>query len=183
MAFAVSFPVYEFALLVSDLACPSFLDSIIDRSCHVADHIHAGMIASYHVKANASQPDITWTIAMADKEYVPELPESTTVLWDVSACCSEESNPFFQVLNALVGWRSVGTVATVTTYFVYWAVVLGVWFLLWYIPRRRAMAAKKQAEAEEDLEAGKAVASNGAGMDRLQPTLAQEQSLDLAAAK
>ncbi|KAI9022466.1 Cupredoxin [Hyaloraphidium curvatum] len=67
--------------------------------CHVSDHIHAGMMVSYHVKANATQPDITWTIAMADKEFVPELPESSQVLWDLTACCSEESNAFFQIMN------------------------------------------------------------------------------------
>ena len=39
-----------------------------------------------------------------------ELPESTRVLWDVSACCSQKTNGFFQILNALVGWSSVATV-------------------------------------------------------------------------
>ena len=53
-----------------------------------------------------------------------EIVESTTILWDISACCSQKTNGFFQILNGLVGWRSVGTVATVTCYFTYWAVVL-----------------------------------------------------------
>jgi uncharacterized protein with von Willebrand factor type A (vWA) domain len=39
-----------------------------------------------------------------------EVPETTPVLWDVSGCCSEKTNGFFQIMNALVGWRSVATV-------------------------------------------------------------------------
>lgn len=117
------------------------------------------MIASYHVKANASEPDITWNVAMAPKEYLPEYPESTPVLWDVSACCSENTNPFFQIMNALVGWQAVATVATVSTYFGYWALVLSAWFLMWYLQRRKerkAEAAKAAAAANPaSLEAGK----------------------------
>ena len=36
--------------------------------------------------------------------------ESTRVLWDVSECCSQKTNGFFQIMNALVGWRSIATV-------------------------------------------------------------------------
>lgn len=41
-------------------------------------------------------------------------PESTPVLWDVSDCCSQKANGFFQIMNALVGWRSVATVRTLS---------------------------------------------------------------------
>jgi high-affinity iron transporter len=39
-----------------------------------------------------------------------EAPESTPVLWDLSECCSQKTHWFFQILNALVGWRAVATV-------------------------------------------------------------------------
>ena len=48
------------------------------------------------------------------EEYVFETAssgeESTRVLWDVSGCCSQKTNGFFQIMNALVGWRSIATV-------------------------------------------------------------------------
>ena len=39
-----------------------------------------------------------------------EAPESTPVLWDLSECCSQKTHWFFQILNALVGWRAIATV-------------------------------------------------------------------------
>lgn len=108
------------------------------------------MIASYHVKNSSSEPDITWTVAMADKEYVPELPETSYVLWDLSDCCSEENNAFFQVLSALVGWQSVATAATFTTYFVYWIVALFLWWgLVQWDKRKERLRAEKAAELQK----------------------------------
>jgi high-affinity iron transporter len=61
--------------------------------------------------------------------------ESTAVLWDVSSCCSQKTNGFFQILNALVGWRSVATVATVSVYFSYWLIVGMIAIVLHYQAR------------------------------------------------
>jgi high-affinity iron transporter len=46
------------------------------------------------------------------------------LLWNTSACCSEKTNGFFAILQALTGYRAKVSVATLTTYFVYWALVL-----------------------------------------------------------
>ncbi|TPX35996.1 hypothetical protein SmJEL517_g01854 [Synchytrium microbalum] len=51
------------------------------------------------------------------------LPGSTPLLWDVSGCCNENSNGFFQVLSSLTGWRARPTALTTGVYFGYWVIV------------------------------------------------------------
>ena len=46
------------------------------------------------------------------------------MLWNTSDCCSEDGNGFFAILQALTGYRSKVSVATFTTYLVYWVLVL-----------------------------------------------------------
>jgi hypothetical protein len=104
--------------------------------CHVADHMMAGMIASFQVKENITEPSNEWTTSMAAMQYVPPPPTSTPVLWDVSACCSEANNIFFQIMNTLFGWRAVATVATTVAYFGYWLIVICAYLLRRYLKRR-----------------------------------------------
>ena len=82
------------------------LNLFFSISCAILLIIAAGLAASaahefeeyYFIKVAESAPEGS------------EIPESTPVLWDLSACCSQKTNYFFQVMNALVGWRSVATV-------------------------------------------------------------------------
>lgn len=94
----------------------------------------------------------------------PELGlKETTVLWDVCACCSHKENAFFSIAYALVGWRCVGTVATVTTYFTFWAVVLlGYVLMRWYKARLAARGELEKFEGEV-VPAIEDVKANGQG--------------------
>lgn len=107
------------------------------------------MIASYHVKDNATNETVSWDATTADHEFVPAPATMSPVLWDTSSCCSEATNPFFQVLNSLIGWQSVATVATVCTYFGYWALVIVGCLLVRRSTRRKQRKEREMALTEK----------------------------------
>ncbi|KAJ3341544.1 hephaestin-like 1 [Gonapodya sp. JEL0774] len=113
--------------------------------CHVVDHIAAGMITSYQVMNAAGEEENVWTTPLGPQEMPAEYPEMSPVIFDMSACCDHEQNFFFQIMNAFMGWRAIGTVATVVSYFGYWGIVAGVAAL---IPRFKK---KKAASSDNDL--------------------------------
>ncbi|TPX47931.1 hypothetical protein SeLEV6574_g02341 [Synchytrium endobioticum] len=78
------------------------------------------------------------------------LPGSTPLLWDVSSCCSETNNGFFQILNALTGWRARPTVLTTCVYFGYWMLV-GLGFVVRRMQHYRKMRRHRdEDDSEED---------------------------------
>jgi hypothetical protein len=45
------------------------------------------------------------------------------IIWDVSSCCDESSQPIFRFLNGVVGWRAKPSVGSFITYMSYWIAV------------------------------------------------------------
>ncbi|KAJ1554686.1 hypothetical protein HK096_002383 [Nowakowskiella sp. JEL0078] len=110
------------------------------------------MVSSFYIRSNSNDSIPVWTEKKSENEFVKgfsEYQESTYVLWDASGCCSEDTNPFFQILNALLGWRAVATLAEVCTYFGYWILIFFGIFL-----RKRANRRKecKRLEIESENE-------------------------------
>ncbi|KAJ3085232.1 high-affinity iron permease [Physocladia obscura] len=91
---------------------------------------------------------------------------STPVLWDLSGCCSEKKVPFFQVLNALVGWKARPTVATFGSYIMYWVVIISV-----IVTARLRVQSSRSGFANHDQEELQAAVNDDDDVDENAPLL------------
>ncbi|KAJ1554685.1 hephaestin-like 1 [Nowakowskiella sp. JEL0078] len=120
--------------------------------CHVGDHIKAGMISSFHIFENETDIEPKWSEKHSENEYiygVTKFPTSSLMLWDASACCSENSNPIFAILNMISGWRAQATIVGVSAYMGYWIFVMTAMYIrVWVMTKN-----------EEDLRRRERIAS------------------------
>lgn len=146
--------------------------------CHIEWHMPAGLVATviepYPDQTFAEALSISSSqsnLCVSGANYMPignepikvpiilpdtskgyaGLPGSTPLLWDVSSCCSETSNGFFQILSALTGWRARPTVLTTCIYFGYW-VLVALGFLFRKIRIKRGCDRKNAIEEDDDDE-------------------------------
>lgn len=64
-------------------------------------------------------------------------------VWDSSECCSDKTNRFFVLMNALVGWQDKPTAVGFFSYVFYWIVVI---ILGFFVMRHLSRKQKKRQE-------------------------------------